>query len=162
VRRRSLTNSNKHEDPALREAYRQTNPDDELLRYWPTQGAEALVQFQGEGYWLSKRHTEACDIHHIGKGQAQRADVWSNLVAVCRTTHLWLETFVADGMALCMAAKIAKGEWDDGEMRDVLGLWRPGASVAEFIGRKGFKFAWIAYIHERNREWERQRLKETA
>lgn len=162
MRHRSLTNSHPWEDPAIQEDYRRANEYDELLRFWPTEGAEACVLFGGSapGMWLSKRWTPRNAIHHVAKGAngASRADVFPNLIALSRTLHDWVEAYRADGMALCMRSKIEKGEWDDAVMKSVFGLERPGASIAEFIGRKRpFVWPWVEPHWQFCIEWERKR-----
>ncbi len=134
-------NSHKHVSTTLRDAYKADNSYDELLSLWPQQGTEALVIFgdrDSRGTWLSKRWTERTVVHHIAQGAngADRADVTSNLICLCELIHLWVGRYRADGMALCMRVKIDKGEWDLPEINKVFGLERPGASVAEFIGRR--------------------------
>lgn len=160
MRHKSLTNSHPWECTETREGYWRANEYDELLRLWPTEGPEALVLFGGSvpGMWLSKRWTPRSDVHHIAEGSngASRADVTSNLISVCRPVHRWAGRFRSEAMALCMRAKIEKGEWDSDVMHSVFGLDRPGASVAEFIGRKRpFVWPWVEPHFEFCLAWEK-------
>lgn len=124
MRRVSKTNSRPWENKSLHEEYRQANPYDEIARYFPEwdrgetriPGASAMI--------VSALWTPRTQLHHLawGHGGNRRWDrVW-NLVSVGDATHLFLHANPVDMLALCLHAKIQKGDWDAAEARATLGL----------------------------------------
>ena len=136
MKRRSKTNSRRHENLALREYYRQKNVWNELK--------DRIPGIYGTSF--------AEEIHHIAKGSGgtSRWDVVTNLISLSRESHAWCERYKWDGMILCLAVKLNKSEYDPVVFREtVLGLTRPGASVAGYLMRKPCEFPWVEPIKKK-------------
>ena len=60
-------------------------------------------------------------VHHIWGGK-QRLDLRSNLIRLSVSAHEICHTEIVRGRCLCMLAKLAKGEFDVGELDAAAGL----------------------------------------
>lgn len=100
LRRRSRTNSRKHERPELVLAYRDHNPDCELC---------------GSG--------DGVETNHIWSGGV-RLDVTSNLIRLCQVCHYqFFHTDPICGRIVCIAAKVVKDEMDWSEFAQATKPW---------------------------------------
>lgn len=110
LRRRSPDRP-KWENAEVRLAYRDEHPDDELVQFFPGCSRHAEVSHPGGYALLSRRFTEATDMHHITGGLlgTPRWDLPENLIALHRITHAFVERYTSDGLVLCLLAKKRSG-----------------------------------------------------
>lgn len=69
---------------------------------------------------------DACDPHHINGGRGGRWDFVSNLLAVSRDAHEWVERYKTDGRILALWIKLQKGEFDAAEWKLASGKFVEG------------------------------------
>lgn len=70
----------------------------------------------------SKYPVEASEIHHLAHFGKVRADLWSNLVAVCRMVHnLDSGKYQVEFRLACLESKRRKGEFDIQELNKAFG-----------------------------------------
>lgn len=112
IRRRSKTNSRKHENLPLREQYRESNAHCEMTKRLKMFGVD--------------QHDHSVEVHHVVGGAGRRVDVLSNLITVSRSCHAWLHAHPTDGRILCLHQKMLKGELDAEEFRRVSGMTLAG------------------------------------
>lgn len=98
MRRRSLTNSHPGENLRLREQYRQENLFCELTP-WLKKNLPGEVDADDP----------SGDVHHIFSKNI-RYDLWSNMILVSRSVHMWLHRYPVDGKVLCVWKKHQKAE----------------------------------------------------
>lgn len=119
MRHRSLTNNNRETNDVLSNDYRDNNKCDEIAYLFPAWD-HAFVRVPGSPPWLILEYDQpACDLHHITGGilGTPRWDITTNLISLCRHTHLFCEGEHAhDGLVLCLRAKQRKGELDWNEL----------------------------------------------
>lgn len=108
----------------------------------PAENRQLRRQYMLDNIWcecnvFNKRRfpeTDSHDPHHIFGGRGGRLDVISNLLAVSRDAHEWLEENKTAGRIVAIAAKIKKGEFDPAEMRRASGMhvngWLAKAEVS--------------------------------
>lgn len=117
MRNKSKTNSRRFEDLTFRYAYRDENPTDEIAHLFPVSCGDAALPFGSKVYRISRFAEAASEVHHISScvTGTLRWDVLTNLIHLSNLSHQWVERNAWDGLVLCVAAKRAKGEWDDAE-----------------------------------------------
>lgn len=129
MRTRSKTNSRKHEDIALRNAYLddRKNQPCEIIHLFPRWlPGSVRVPLVGSGIVVSLTETPAC-VHHVGSGMrgAGRWDFVGNFAAVCDAAHKFCESqwggWPHDGFVLCRYAKTKAGTWEEEKMCEMLG-----------------------------------------
>ena len=108
MRRRSRTNSRKHENRELRDDYREANGWCEFPR----------------GVCCRGTH-DGCHIHHIAH-VGRRWDLKSNLIHLCVDAHRWCHDHPQDGGLLCIDVKVRKNEFDPDEFFTAAGMMVSG------------------------------------
>lgn len=150
MRHRSKTNSRPHEDLIFREEYRDANPFCEIARLFP-EWDRGWTKIPGSPNDTIVRalDTPTTQIHHIGWG-GQRWDTKWNLIALGGWSHDFCHKNKWDGLALCLKAKIDKGEWNAADAMIRLGYDLMGKlyyqpckyEFAETIRKELMKGAW--------------------
>lgn len=115
-------------DTDLRQRYRDDNGFCEIFHLWPAIGYTGYL------------NVNAHDVHHISGGilGTPRYDRVTNLISLCRSMHQFCEKHIFDGFALCMAAKMSKGEWDAEGMAQIMHV----DTVLGWLSIQVFDFEW--------------------
>ena len=128
MRRRSPTNARPAEDVPVRRAY--------MLR-----------EIYCEMNLFDKRRfpePDSHDPHHLFGGRCGRADLVSNLLAVSRDAHDWLEANKTDGRVIALWIKAKKNELDPAEIRQASGMYLEG-----FLAKSVVSNEWVQpYLEE--------------
>lgn len=140
------TNSRPADDLELRREYREKHKRCELLPILIEAGIER--EMNGGKYILEGAKP---DIHHILKSPRQRFDLWSNLVACCRTVHDWDDNGKAVELKLlCLELKRRKGELNIEELNKAAGATRPDAQPV---------ISWLERVHSDHPWFEEVRMR---
>lgn len=115
MRRRSRTNSRKHEDRSLRDAYRIQFDYCELYQYladhicvpWNCQPRVPL--------WKVPQHAMRIEVNHIWS-VGRRPDTWANLISLGEPTHKWFHANLQSGRVAALWTKKMKGELNLSEL----------------------------------------------
>lgn len=105
MRQRSRTNSRNWENLGLRAAYVHFYPVCEFSQH-------KVAGFGGP--------IQADHLHHIGH-QGHRWDLWSNVISLCHPAHAWCHQYPIDGVLVCTAVKMDKGEFREDEFQKCVG-----------------------------------------
>jgi hypothetical protein len=112
------------EDRELRAAYADHHDYDELYTIIREQHPRLFIEaYNG---WRPETCLPTTEVHHMFHIR-QRYDTVTNLVAVHRLTHLWIQgRGYLPGTVLCIALKLAKDELDPVEFRQASGMYVEG------------------------------------
>ena len=115
-------NSKHFEDLTARYAYKDANHYCEIAELFPVVGRRQYRIPHAGGGTTVGRDIPANELHHISGGilGTPRYDITTNMIHLCKHAHDFCETYTADGFVLCMKAKLAKGEWDKEQMREIM------------------------------------------
>lgn len=84
---------------------------------------------------------DAHDPHHVFGGRTGRLDVLSNLLAVSRPAHDWLEENKTAGRVVAVMIKVRKNEFDPREMWKASGMYING-----WLARAEVTIDWVVPI----------------
>ena len=116
LRHRSPTNSRPSEDRALRDSYREANPDCEFRKWIPE---------------LSGFPVRASEVNHIFS-VGRRPDLLSNLINLsARAHHQFFHEHLIDGRVISLFIKWKKGELDEAEIKQASGKFIAGILCAD-------------------------------
>lgn len=124
MRRVSKKNSRYWVDDALNWEYRQANPYCEVSRYFPNVSRNETRIPGTPATIVHATETMRDHVHHISMGHSgnRRWDRKWNLLSVGWHAHTFIHDSPVDGLALCLYAKLRKGEWNHAEAFTTLGL----------------------------------------
>jgi hypothetical protein len=110
----------KHEDRSVIAEYMVANKFCELSEFLWRQSWDKWVYIPLPDFrYDDKIQMPSRDLHHICPA-SKRADVVTNILAVCRLAHNWAHDHRADASVLAIAVKVRKGELDREEMSRIL------------------------------------------
>lgn len=131
----------KHQNPEVVAEYRRANPRCEVSTLLPVAYGHSSLPRENGASVLAPRNQASCDPHHITGGihGTVRWDETCNLIMLSRTVHEWVEEYWADGLCLCLLAKMRKGEMDQERLEGMLSPVRD-FSLREFVGSLEIRF----------------------
>lgn len=113
MKHRSPTNSHPAENLQLRANYLDKHRHDEAHRYICEVVPAERVKRDWSPLWggivpNKSKCIDADDPHHVFGSRKGRWDLWSNLIAVSRPSHEWIEAHPIEGLIVCLYAKWVK------------------------------------------------------
>ncbi len=147
----------KHVNDTFRASYKANFPDCELASSFPHDGKWSVIPWEGAtGKRLPdvriRRFDEpALELHHLlgGLQGNVRHDELSLVIHLSLAAHLWAERFVPDGLALGLAAKRLKGEFDQARVEQVLSCESQGLGVWLSAEKWRPRWAFVLPVWER-------------
>lgn len=133
--KRKSAKKRKWQNPEAVAEYRAANPFCEVAGLLRVSDGHAELPCENGASTLYPRKSRATDAHHITGGihATPRWDEECNLIMLSRTAHEWIERYWQDGLCLCLAVKMRKGELDVTRLEAMLSPVRP-MSLRDFIG----------------------------
>lgn len=143
----------RHASASFRRRYKAANRCDELALSFPSIGPQSVLPFES-ATGLTRRDVRivrfgepAKQLHHVLGGIAGnvRHDELTFVIHLSEASHLWAERYPEDGVCLSAAVKIAKREWDENRVVDILGC----DSFAEWISARRPYWEFVVPVWER-------------